>query len=285
MEPTPLGVPGELYIGGDGLARGYLGQAELTAQQFIPNLFSSTPGERLYRTGDLARYLPDGNLEFVGRIDDQVKIGGHRIEPGEVEAIVQSHPAVKQAAVVVDEDQGIKRLIAYVVPREGQVVNAFDVERHVRQKLPEAMVPGAIVEINEFRLTANGKIDRKRLPKVQRVKSGDVESAGVPRTEIESFIAEVVQEHLKVVNIGVEDNFFELGVHSVLLLSIHARLAARFNERITVIDLFTYPTVASLAKYLEQPQDDAPLELAAMERADRQLEAFAAAQGGRLEAE
>ena len=285
MEPTPPGVPGELYIGGAGLARGYLGQAQLTAQQFIPNPFSATPGERLYRTGDLARYLPDGNLEFAGRMDDQVKIGGHRVEPREVEAIVQSHPAVKQAAVVVDEEQGIKRLIAYVVPREGQVVNAFDLERHVRQKLPEAMVPAAIVEVNAFPLTANGKIDRKRLPKVQSIKSGNLESAGAPRTEIESFIAEVVQEHLKVANIGVEDNFFELGVHSVLLLSIHARLAARFNERITVIDLFTYPTVASLAKYLEQPQDDAPLELAAMERADRQLQAFAAAKGGRREAE
>jgi amino acid adenylation domain-containing protein len=283
MEPAPPGVPGELYIGGAGLARGYLGQVELTAQRFVANPFSATPGERLYRTGDLARYLPDGNLEFLGRIDDQIKISGHRIEPREVEEVIQSHPAVQQAAVVVDEEKGIKRLIAYVVPREGQVVNAFDLNRHVRQKLPEPMVPGAIVEIKEFPLTASGKIDRKRLPNVESIKSGSAESDKAPRTDIERFIGEVWREHLQVTNISVDDNFFDLGGHSMMLLSIHERMAARFNDRITVIDLFSYPSIATLAKYLEAPQDDAPLELAAMERADRQLQAFAAVKGGQRE--
>jgi amino acid adenylation domain-containing protein len=285
MEPTPLGVQGELYIGGTGLARGYLGQVELTAQQFIPNAFSTAPGERLYRTGDLARYLPDGNLEFLGRMDDQVKISGHRVEPGEVEEVVQSHPSVQQVAVVVDEEKSIKRLIAYIVPRAGQVINAFDLKRHVRQKLPEPMVPGAVVEIKELPLTASGKIDRKRLPKPESIKSVAAASDKAPRTEIEHFIAEVWQEHLQVANIGVEDNFFDLGGHSMMILPIHERLAARFGEQITVIDLFSYPSISALAKYLEQPQDDAPLELAAMERADRQLQAFAAVKGGRHEAE
>jgi amino acid adenylation domain-containing protein len=283
MEPASPGVPGELYIGGAGLARGYLGQVGLTAQRFVANPFSATPGERLYRTGDLARYLPDGNLEFARRVDDQVKISGHRIEPREVEEVIQSHPAVQQVAVVVDEEKGIKRLIAYVVPREGQVVNAFDLNRHVRQKLPEPMVPGAIVEIKEFPLTASGKIDRKRLPNVESIKSGSAENDKAPRTDIERFIGEVWREHLQVTNIGVDDNFFDLGGHSMMILPIHARLEERFTERITVIDLFTYPTIATLAKYLEQPQDDAPLELAAMERADRQLQAFAAVKGGQRE--
>src|SRR5579859_1251173 len=284
MEPTPPGVPGEIYIGGIGLARGYLGQVELTARQFVVNPFSIAPGERLYRTGDLARYLLDGNLEFLGRVDNQVKISGHRVEPGEVEEIIQSHPAVQQVAVVVDENKGIKRLIAYIVPHAGQVVNAFDLKRHVREKLPEPMVPAAIVEIKEFPLTASGKIDRKRLPKVESIKSKGGENDKAPRTEIERFIAEIWQDHLQITNIGVEDNFFDLGGHSMMALSIHARLAARFDDRITVIDLFTYPTVATLAKHLEQPQNDAPLELAAMERADRQLQAFAFAKGGRREA-
>jgi acyl carrier protein len=207
------------------------------------------------------------------------------VEPGEVEAVVQSHPAVQQVAVVVDEEKSIKRLIAYIVPRAGQVINAFDLKRHVRQKLPEPMVPGAIVEIKELPLTATGKIDRKRLPKPESIKSVGAASDKAPRTEIERFIAEVWQEHLQIANIGVEDNFFDLGGHSMLILSIHERLAARFNDRITVIDLFSYPSIAALAKYLEQPQDDAPLELAAVERADRQLQAFAAVKGGRHETE
>jgi amino acid adenylation domain-containing protein len=280
MEPLPPGVPGELYIGGSGLARGYLGEVELTAQRFVANPFSAMPGERLYRTGDLARYLPDGNLEFLGRVDDQVKISGHRVEPREVEDVIQSYPAVQQVAVFVDEQKDLKRLIAYIVPRAGQAINAFDLKRHVRQKLPEPMVPAAIVEIKEFPLTASGKIDRKRLPKAEGIKPEVTGNDKAPRTEIESFITEIWQEHLKRTNIGIEDNFFDLGGHSMMALSIHARLAARFDERVTVIDLFTYPTVAALAKFLEQPQDDDSLELVAQERADRQLQAFAAVRGG-----
>jgi hypothetical protein len=187
--------------------------------------------------------------------------------------------------VVVAEEKDIKRLIAYIVPRTGQAINAFDLKRHVRQKLPEPMVPATIVDIKEFPLTASGKVDRKRLPKPEGAKSGVLESDKEPRTEIERFIAEVWQEHLQIANIGIEDNFFDPGGHSMMILPIHERLAARFGEQITVIDLFSYPSISTLAKYLEKPQDDAPLGLAAMERADLQLQAFAAVKGGRHESE
>lgn len=280
MEPAPLGIPGEIYIGGAGLARGYLGRTELTAQRFVPNPFSAVPGERLYRTGDLARYRADGNLEFLGRLDHQVKISGHRVELGEVEEVIQSHPAVQQVVVVADEEKGLTRLAAYIVPRAGESVNAFDLKKHIRQKLPEQMVPAAIVEIKELPLTVSGKIDRKRLPKAESVKTSAAEPAKAPRTDIERFIAEIWQEHLKVQNIGVDDNFFDLGGHSMMVLPIHERLAVRFGEQITVIDLFSYPSISTLARYLENPQDDTPLEIAAMERADRQLQAFAAVKGG-----
>ncbi|HLJ26156.1 MAG TPA: non-ribosomal peptide synthase/polyketide synthase [Candidatus Angelobacter sp.] len=283
MHPTPVGVPGELYIGGAGLARGYLGQSVLTAQRFVPNPFSIVPGERLYQTGDLARYLPDGNIEFLGRLDNQIKIAGHRIEPAEVEQAILAYPGVQQTIVLADEEQNGKRLIAYVVTRVGQVVNAVELKKLIRQKLPEAMTPEAIVELTEFPLTASGKIDRKRLPKPAVAKSDGTATDKAPRTEIERFIAEVWREHLQVADFGVEDNFFDLGGHSMLVLSMHTRLAERFDDRITVIDLFTYPTIATLAKYLEQPRDDAPLELVAQERADHQLQAFAAVKGGRSE--
>ncbi|MBZ5490381.1 MAG: non-ribosomal peptide synthase/polyketide synthase [Acidobacteriia bacterium] len=284
MEPVPVGVTGELFIGGAGLSRGYLGQAALTAQGFVPNPFSTVPGERLYRTGDLARFLPDGNIEFLGRIDNQIKLNGHRIEPGEIEEIIQSYPGVHQAVVVTDQDdKDVTRLVTYVMPRVGQVVNAVELKNHIRQKLPEAMVPGVIVEIAELPLTASGKIDRKRLPKVERMSMGGADTDKAPRTEIERYIAEIWQQELQLTSIGVHDNFFDLGGHSLLLVTIQEKLAVRFNDQLTVIDLFTYPTIATLAKFLEQPQDDAPLEMAATERADLQLQAFAAVRGGRSE--
>jgi len=237
----------------------------------------------------MARHLPDGSLEFLGRVDDQVKIGGHRVEPGEVVEIIQTHPAVQQAAVVVGQErvglENEQRLIAYIVPRAGEMVNAFDLKRHMRQKLPEAMVPGAVVELRELPLTPSGKVDRKRLPKVESIRSADVENRRPPRTEAERYIAEVWREVLQIADFGVDDNFFDLGGHSLLVASIHSRLAARFNDReITVVDLFTYPTVATLAQFLEKPLNDASLELAAVERADRRLQAFAAVRGARHEA-
>ena len=283
MEAVPLGMPGELYIGGAGLSRGYLGQVGLTAQSFVPDPFSIDPGERLYRTGDLARYLPDGNIEFLGRIDNQIKLSGYRIELGEIEDIIQSYPGAQRAVVVANEEKGVKSLVAYVAPRVGQVVNAFELKRHIRQKLPEAMVPGAIVEVTELPLTTSGKIDRKRLPKVEGMKLGGSKNDKAPSTEVERFIGEIWREQLQLTNIGIDDNLFDLGGHSLMLVVIHEKLAARFNDQVTIIDLFTYPTIATLAKFLEQSHDEAPLELVAQERADRQLQAFAAVKGGRSE--
>ena len=153
------------------------------------------------------------NIEFLRRIDNQIKLNGHRVEPGEIEEIIQSYPAVQRAVVVADEEKGIKRLVAYVVPRVGQVVNALELKRHIRQKLPEAMVPAAIAEITELPLTTSGKIDRKRLRKVEDIKLGGPQNDKAPRTEIERFIAEIWQEQLQLTNIGVDDNLFDLGGH------------------------------------------------------------------------
>lgn len=284
MNPVPVGVPGELCLGGIGLARGYWGRGELTAERFVPDGLSGRRGERLYRTGDLARWLADGNVEYLGRLDQQVKIRGFRIELGEIEIALQEHVTVQQAAVIAENEKDSKRLVAYVVPRAGQAVDAIDLKRHVRQKLPEAMVPAIVVEMKELPLTSSGKVDRKRLPKTDMA-SRVARNIVAPRTEIERCIAEVWQEFLQVEKVGVEDNFFDLGGHSLMILRIHPRLAARFNDQLEIVDFFTYPTIAALAKYLERPQDDATLELEAMEWADRQLQAFAAFRGSRHEAD
>ena len=283
MQPVPSGVPGEMFVAGAGLAQGYLNRPELTAQRFVPDPFGA-PGTRAYRTGDVARWRSDHTLEYLGRADQQVKIRGFRIELGEIEAALREHEAVRQAVVTVEKENNTKRLVAYVVPRAGQAISAIDLKKHVRQLLPEVMVPAAVVEIAELPLTTNGKIDRKRLPKMEGMKLQVVENGVPPRTEIERYIAEVWQEFLQIDKAGVEDNFFDLGGHSLMIVQIHARLASHFGDRIRVVDFFTYPTIAALAKYLERPQDDSVLELAAVERAGRQLQAFAAVKGGRREA-
>jgi len=285
LEPVPEGVAGEMYVAGAGLAQGYLNRPGLTAERFVPEGLSGGRGERMYRTGDVARWRSDHRLEYLGRADQQVKIRGYRIELGEIEAALQEHEGVRQAAVTVEEENHSKRLVAYVVPRAGQVVDAMELKRHVREKLPEAMVPGRVIEIAELPLTANGKIDRKRLAQVEGKELRVAEHGVGPRTEMERYLAEVWQEFLQIDKVGVEDNFFDLGGHSLMIVQIHARVAGRFRERIRVVDFFTYPTIAALAQYLERPQDDSGLEMAALERADRQLQAFAAVKGGRREAD
>jgi acyl-coenzyme A synthetase/AMP-(fatty) acid ligase/aryl carrier-like protein len=282
METVPVGVAGELCLGGVGLARGYWGRGDLTGERFVPDGLSGKAGERLYRTGDLVRWQGEGTLEYLGRIDHQVKIRGFRIELGEIETALEQHEAVRQAVVIIDEDRSVKRLVGYVVPRAGQVIDVLDLKRHVRQKLPEAMVPAVVVELAELPLSPNGKVDRKRLPKAEAAKPRVAEDIVAPRTEIEHFLAEVWQEFLKVSTVGVEDNLFDVGGHSLMVVLIHARLAKRFSD-LKLVDLFSYPTISALAKYLERPQDDSALELEAMERASRQLQAFAAVRGTRHE--
>ncbi|MEH2067465.1 MAG: amino acid adenylation domain-containing protein [Nostoc sp.] len=241
----PIGVAGELYIGGAGLARGYFNRPELTAQKFIPNPFSSEPGSRLYKTGDLARYLPDG-IEFLGRIDEQVKIRGFRIELGEVEVVMHQHPAVQQAVVVVREDvPGNKRLVAYLTVKSETVFSTQELQEFLKQKLPDYMVPSSFVVLKALPLTPNGKINRHALPAPDVVQSQHRDYVA-PRTSVEEAIASIWTEVLGR-KVGIHDNFFELGGDSILSIQVVAR-ANQAGIVLTPKQIFQYQTIAELAE-------------------------------------
>jgi len=248
MRPVPVGVPGELYIGGAGLACGYLGRPALTAERFVPDPFDPDPGARLYKTGDLARHRPDGALEYLGRLDNQVKMRGYRIELGEVEAALAAHPAVRQAVVTAREDTpGDARLVAYVVgdaPAEG-------LRALLRARLPAYMVPSAFVALEGFPLTPNGKVDRRALPAPDAAPPADADAYVVPRTPTEREVAAVWAEVLKVARVGAEDDFFALGGHSLLATQVVARLRAAHGPAVSLRTLFDAPTVALLAAALD----------------------------------
>ncbi|HSF40807.1 MAG TPA: amino acid adenylation domain-containing protein, partial [Thermoanaerobaculia bacterium] len=247
--PAPAGVPGELLLGGLGLARGYQGRPEKTAESFVPDPFSERKGERLYRTGDLARWLPDGALEILGRIDQQVKLRGHRIEPGEIEAVLEAHPDVREAAVLLLGSAAGARLVAYAVPREpGGALP--DLRAWLRDRLPEVMVPAAIVSLDAFPLTPNGKLDRRALPEPDAARRTPAEAFVPPRAGLESAVAEVWREVLGVPEVGAGDNFFDLGGHSLLLVEVQTRLKERLGEEVSLLDLFRNPNVGSLARFL-----------------------------------
>jgi amino acid adenylation domain-containing protein len=251
LSPVPVGVGGELYIGGDGLARGYLGRPELTAERFVPDPFSEEGGGRLYRTGDLVRYLADGNLEFLGRMDNQVKVRGFRIELGEIEAALGKHPLVREAIVLAREDQpGEKRLVAYVCVGNGEAPTVGELRDHVKGKLPEHMLPSAFVVLESLPLSPNGKVDRRALPAPDgRSLSEEVYVA--PRTEAEEKVAAVWRDVLRLEKVGIHDNFFDLGGHSLLLVQVHGRLRESFpDSELSVVALFEHPTIASLAAHL-----------------------------------
>ncbi|HEY6253916.1 MAG TPA: amino acid adenylation domain-containing protein, partial [Candidatus Angelobacter sp.] len=262
-QPVPLGAIGEIYIGGAGVARGYLDRVELTAERFVPEAFSDVLGERMYKTGDLGRYLPDGNIEFLGRNDYQVKIRGYRIELGEIEARLAEHEWVREAVVVVREDgNGEKRLVAYVVPVQGNEENdspqqsaqlAGILRSHLAGCLPEYMVPAAFVQLKELPLTVNGKLDRRALPAPE----GDAyarPSYEAPQTEMEQILAEVWQELLGVERVGRHDNFFELGGHSLLVVHLIQRLR-RLQLQVGVRTLFATPVLSDLASVLGQHRE------------------------------
>jgi non-ribosomal peptide synthetase component F len=249
MDLVPIGVVGELYIGGDGLARGYLGRPGLTAERFVPSPFGA--GERLYRSGDLVRWRPDGVLEFLGRRDTQVKIRGFRIEPGEIEAALTAHAAVEQAAVLARADAGGgKRLVAYVVAAAGITPEASDLRQHLRQTLPDYMVPQAFVLLDRLPLTANGKLDRRALPApdVTPRSAGEAE----PRNEVEAVLARIFAEVLGRERVGIHDNFFELGGHSLLAMQLINVVRAAFALSLPVRAVFECPTVAELAIRTEE---------------------------------
>ncbi|MEN3329189.1 MAG: hypothetical protein V7638_3996 [Acidobacteriota bacterium] len=241
--PAAVGVTGELFIGGSGLARGYLNRPGLTAERFIPHCFSTEPGARLYRTGDLVRYLPDGNLEFVGRVDHQVKVRGFRIELGEIEAALCRHPQVREAIVVARED-GEKRLVAYIV---GDLQAATsELHAHLRQSLPEYMIPAAFVVLDKLPLLSNGKVDRKRLPEPQTSRPSLADNYAPPTTEAERVLAGIWSEVLRVEQVGINDNFFELGGDSILSVQIITR-ARQTGLHVTAKQVFHRQTIAELA--------------------------------------
>ncbi|MFH0900506.1 MAG: amino acid adenylation domain-containing protein, partial [Pseudomonadota bacterium] len=246
--PVPVGVPGEICVAGVGLARGYLGQAGQTAERFVPNPFGEEPGARLYRTGDLGRYLADGSIEYLGRIDQQVKVRGFRIEPGELEAALTTHPAVENAAVVVREDVvGDKRLCAYVVRRDAgsASLSVTGLREHLAARLPEHMIPSAIVFLQALPLTPSGKVDRKALPAPEARPELD-EGYVAPRTPAERTLAQIWEEVLRVDKVGAHDNYFELGGDSILSIQVVAR-ANRVGLRLAPRQLFEHPTVGELA--------------------------------------
>jgi amino acid adenylation domain-containing protein len=251
--PVPIGVVGELYIGGAGVARGYLMRPEQTAERFVPHPFSQGGGERLYQSGDLVRWGDDGNLEFVGRVDEQVKIRGYRIEPGEVEAVLGEHPGLQETAVVVREEvAGEKRLVGYLVWREGTVADVGEVRSYLKQRLPDYMVPSALVVLERLPLTANGKVDRKALPAPEGRPEGVAYVAA--RTPIEGMLTEIWAEVLHVGRIGVHDNFFELGGNSLLATRVVAKIRNVLKIEVPLRVLFEGPTIAALAVRSEELQ-------------------------------
>lgn len=252
LQPVPIGVPGELYIGGTGLARGYLRRPELTAEKFIPHPFSREPGARLYKTGDIARYLPDGNIEFLGRLDQQVKIRGFRIELGEIEAVLKEYPSIQETVVTVwEESPEDRQLVAYFVINQGTVPTTSEFRGFLQKKLPTYMIPSIFVQLDTMPLTANGKIDRRALPKPDRSQRNLGERSIAPHTRTEKAIATIWAEILGVEQVGVNENFFELGGHSLLAMRVISRLSEVFQITLPLRSLFDAPTVDSLTQYIE----------------------------------
>ncbi len=250
FNPVPIGVPGELYIGGDGLARGYWQRPDLTAERFIPDPFGTYPGQRLYRTGDQARYRPDGTLEFLGRVDHQVKVRGYRIELGEIESCLDRHPQIARSIVVVRDEQGDKRIVAYVMPETGAHLSPEDLKRVLQAQLPAYMVPSGVVIVKEFPLTLNGKVDRKALPAPEYSQSSDRPST--PGSPTEEILAGIWADVLNLKQVGIRDNFFHLGGHSLLATQVVSRIRSSFQIELPLRSLFEAPTVEALSDAIEQ---------------------------------
>ncbi|MFN6515779.1 MAG: non-ribosomal peptide synthase/polyketide synthase [Nostoc sp. CreGUA01] len=266
LQPVPVGVSGELHIGGVSLARGYLNRPELTQEKFIPNPFDNSKfkiqNSKLYKTGDLARYLPDGNIEYLGRVDNQVKIRGFRIELGEIEAALSQHPHVQASCIIAREDTaGDKRLVAYIVPQPEQTATVSVLRQFLKSKLPEYMVPSAIVILESIPLTPNGKVDRRALP-APEPSSELLDKYVAPRTPIEEILALIWQQVLKVELVGRHDNFFELGGHSLLATQLISRIRNNLKVELPLRSLFAAPTIAQLAPSIQQLQQQ-NLELSA----------------------
>jgi amino acid adenylation domain-containing protein len=248
LNPVPVGVVGEIYIGGDGVARGYLNRPEQTVERFIYHSFDGERAQRLYRTGDLARYSPEGSIEFLGRIDNQVKTRGYRIELGEIEAALGQDRSVQSSVVMVREDaSGDKRLVGYVVPRPKEWFDASEVRKCLKQKLPAYMIPSALVLLDQLPLTLNGKVDRAALPASEQVRPELEGAYQTPCTPTEETLAAIWGEVLKLDKVGIYDNFFELGGHSLLATQVISRIRSVFSTDLPLRHMFESPTVAELA--------------------------------------
>ncbi|MEL4898163.1 amino acid adenylation domain-containing protein [Crocosphaera sp. Alani8] len=247
----PIGVPGELYIGGKGVTRGYLKRPELTAERFIANPFKA--GERLYKTGDLVKYGEDREIEYIGRIDYQVKLRGYRLELGEIETILLNHPQIKEAVVIVKEES----LIAYIVCQEEININPRSIKEYIGERLPSYMIPSRFVELEKLPLTPNGKINRKALPEPND-RQQLTETYVSPRSEIERTIAKIWQEVLKIETIGINDPFFDLGGHSLSMVRVHSKVREAFSSDISLVEMFQYPTISDLAAYFERQKSKKP---------------------------
>ncbi len=261
MQPTPIGIPGELYVGGVGVARGYLGRPELTAAQFVQNPFADDPDDRLYRTGDLVRYRPDAVLEFVGRTDDQIKIRGYRVEPGEIEAALREHPAIREALVVARAvDGGETRLVAYVIS-DSQAPSVLEVRDLLRHRLPEYMVPSAFGFLDAFPLTPNGKVDHAQLARMPLSESERGNAPTLPRTDTERCLERIWRKVLAVERIGIHDDFFVLGGHSLIAVRMVAEIERQLGVRVPLTELFQEPTIAALAEAVDRERElDTPWE-------------------------
>ncbi|MDZ8034015.1 amino acid adenylation domain-containing protein [Nostoc sp. DedSLP04] len=257
LQPVPIGIQGELYIGGAGLARGYLNRSDLTEEKFIPNFFNkSQESDRLYKTGDLVRYLPDGNIEFLGRIDNQVKVRGFRIELGEIEVVLAQHSEIKEVVVIAQQDAtGNQYLVAYVVPTSKSVPNSSELRRFLSDKLPEYMLPKVFVVLEALPLTPNGKVDRKALPIADQNHYDDDTIYVAPRTLTEKKLTAIWSDLLVRKKVGINDNFFELGGHSLLLTQMIFRVRETFQVELPLRSLFQMPTVAGLAESIEMVQN------------------------------
>ena len=275
LQRVPIGVPGQLYLGGVGVARGYLDRPELTAERFIPDPWSTRPDARLYRTGDLARYLADGNIEFLGRADNQVKVRGFRIEPGEIESVLRLHPAVQDVVVVV-RGQENKRLIAYVISEHDSSLSATELIRFSGEMLPAYMIPSAFVFLEAFPLTPSGKMDRNALPEPDHKRS-ELEPAYVAARNIEEeLLAGIWSQVLGVERVGINDNFFALGGHSLLATQIISRIRDTFRVELPLRRLFEQPTIAGLAASIRMEQQTSlapPLQV--VERSEVRYLSFA----------
>jgi amino acid adenylation domain-containing protein len=262
LQPAPDMLPGELYVGGDGVARGYLNRAELTAERFIPDPFGREAGARLYRTGDLARRLGNGDIEYLGRADDQVKIRGFRIEPGEIETALLTHRSLQAAVVVArpDNNGGINgdwRLCAYIVARQSAELRIDELRAHLRERLPEHMLPAVFVELEEIPLTPHGKLDKKNLPEPGRERPEFEKRYEAARNGVEAMLSELWSDVLGVEHIGIHDDFFDLGGDSIKGVIFINRLQQHLGEIVHVVNIFNAPTIASFAKYMEEQHPDA----------------------------